>query len=215
MIFIVLDCISSSRIFYKMYELSYDKRNLPVAIVNEDITQIFEFIKDNSDCILVPDRRGWTPLHIAAYIGNWKILDLFLNLVGDINIMLPINGNTNFGGFADDGKTLLNICIDQNNEELFQYLLSRVTTEQLVDNCSITRRKSLLNYAIVYGTENIFNMLFERIVNHMDKIYDVVQEHHNNPFRLSRYSENNYLTRFFESVSYLNETDSRVTLLID
>lgn len=145
-----------------------------VAMFNS--IKVFNVLKELNYNVLIKDKDGFTPLHIAAIVGNIEVAELFISSGVNINeytneglaaihyaaiygheqfISFLIEKNIDVNIKSKNNLTTLGYAVYSNNFDICKYLI-----EQGADlNYKDRKKNSLLHYAVEMGSVEVAKLL--------------------------------------------------------
>ncbi|WMW78543.1 ankyrin repeat domain-containing protein [Flavobacterium sp. 20NA77.7] len=105
-------------------------------------------VKKDSFCVQLVNEKGYTPLLLAVYRGNYKVAEKLIELGADVN-------------FVSESGTILMAAIFKVDEEMFRLILHSNADINLQDKQGNTP----LMFAVTVGNEDFVNELLKRNAN--------------------------------------------------
>jgi ankyrin repeat protein len=102
-------------------------------------------VKKNSSCIHLTNEKGYTPLLLAVYRGNYKVAQKLIELGANVN-------------FVSESGTVLMAAIFKADEEMFKLVLNSNADINLQDNQGNTP----LMFAVLVSNERFVSELLNR-----------------------------------------------------
>ena len=127
---------------------SFRKRTILHEAARQTIPEMFELLLKHNLGPFEKDETGKTPLHIAAIVGNSKIIDIYLKMQ-DID--------TGLGILDAESYSALVFAIGNKHAKIAEKLISKGVDIHLLDQY----KRSLLNLSVILEDTSVFKSLLE------------------------------------------------------
>ena len=112
------------------------------------VEELLVEVKKDSSCVQLVNEKGYTPLLLSVYRGNYNVTEKLIELGADVN-------------FVSESGTILMAAIFKADENIFKLLLHSKTDINLQDKQGNTP----LMFAVTVGNEGFVRELLKRNAN--------------------------------------------------
>ena len=138
---------------------------LHLAVMNKDHAEMLRLINDENACVDARDNRKWTPLHYAAYRGDYLAVIILTAHKANVNIKTPYN------------NTPLHFALEKLHIETIVTLIASPDIDIKQKNMDEVSPIMIVKGLPFPWLDNLFTLVENKKTKRIEKLFNFMLEH--------------------------------------